>query len=67
MCGHAVVRITCVLGVFHHQAVVLGYLETAHSSHQFRAAKVNDNNLFHISEPHLYILYMKIKCISSVK
>lgn len=39
MCGHAFLRITCVLGVFDHQAVVLGYLETAHSSHQFSAAK----------------------------
>lgn len=39
MCGHACVRITCVLGIFDHHAVVLGYLETADSSHQFSTAK----------------------------
>lgn len=33
MCGHADVRITRVLGIFDHQAFVLGQLETTHSSH----------------------------------
>lgn len=40
MCGHAAIRIPGVFGVFDHQTFVLGYLETANSSHQFSAAKI---------------------------
>lgn len=39
MSGHARVGVPCIFGIFDHQAVVLGYLETAHSSHQFSAAE----------------------------
>lgn len=39
MCGHAAVRIPSIFGVFDHQTFVLGYLETANSSHKFSAAE----------------------------
>lgn len=39
MSGQTFVRVTSVLGIFDQQTVVLGYLETTHSAHQFSAAK----------------------------
>lgn len=42
--GHTFVRVTSVFSVLDQQAVVLGYLKTAHPAHQFSAAKQYDKH-----------------------